>query len=203
MRTLVIICVVLASVYIYSEACSCLGIPHPQVQFCNADFVIEARILRRVETGTSPFQDVYYTVRIHQSYRREPRTGPVTQYASPFMRIYTASSSASCGVPFQIGRDFIIAGHIRNGRWSAHFCGWNLPASALTQFQRNALRYGYYRNNCGCGIRDCTRNNHSGCQVSRQRMCSITINSQCFRKESACISVGGRCRWRSSVCVVL
>lgn len=42
--------------------------------------------------------------------KREPRTGPVTQYASPFMRIYTASSSASCGVPFQIGRDFIIAG---------------------------------------------------------------------------------------------
>lgn len=45
-----------------------------------------------------------------------------------------------------------LSGHIRNGRWSAHFCGWNLPASALTQFQRNALRYGYYRNNCGCGV---------------------------------------------------
>lgn len=38
MKTLVIFCVVLASVYIYSEACSCLRIPHPQVQFCNADF---------------------------------------------------------------------------------------------------------------------------------------------------------------------
>lgn len=34
-----------------------------------AILVIEARVLRRVETGTSPFQDVYYTVSIHRNYR--------------------------------------------------------------------------------------------------------------------------------------
>lgn len=37
MKTLVIFCAVLASVYTYSEACSCFP-QHPQVQFCNADF---------------------------------------------------------------------------------------------------------------------------------------------------------------------
>nr|XP_034305589.1 metalloproteinase inhibitor 3-like [Crassostrea gigas] len=207
MKKLVIICVVLASVFIYSEACSCLRIPHPQVQFCNADFVIEARVLRRVETGTSPFQEVYYTVSIHRNYRRETRRRPATRYPtryrSPFERIYTAHGSASCGVPFQIGRDYIIAGQIRNDRMNAHFCGWNLPTSALTQFQRNALRNGYYRNNCGCSIRDCTRNNRSECRVSRQRECKITTNSPCYRTRSACVSVRGRCRWTSSPCVVL
>lgn len=34
-----------------------------------AILVIEARVLRRVETGTSPFQEVYYTVSIHRNYR--------------------------------------------------------------------------------------------------------------------------------------
>lgn len=45
-----------------------------------------------------------------------------------------------------------FSGQIRNDRMNAHFCGWNLPTSALTQFQRNALRNGYYRNNCGCSV---------------------------------------------------
>lgn len=36
MKTLAIICV-LAFVYVYSEACSCV-FQHPQVHFCNADF---------------------------------------------------------------------------------------------------------------------------------------------------------------------
>lgn len=192
MKTLAIICV-LAFVYVYSEACSCV-FQHPQVHFCNADFVVSARIWRRVETGTSPFDDVYYAVTINRHYKGGTRIGGISQ------RIYTARHGASCGVSFQIGRQYIIAGDIRNNRWRANLCSWNPQISSLTQVQRNALRYGYYRDNCYCNVRDCTIINHPQCSVSRRNECLITTNSDCFRRHNFCSFNGRSCSWRYPYC---
>uniref|UniRef100_A0A8W8LN70 NTR domain-containing protein n=1 Tax=Magallana gigas TaxID=29159 RepID=A0A8W8LN70_MAGGI len=106
MKRLAIICVVLVCVFTYNEACSCIP-THPQEQFCNSDFVVRARILSRTVTGsTDLFENVFYTVLISQNYKGGTRIGSISQ------RIYTAPHSASCGVSFQIGRQYIIAGYI-------------------------------------------------------------------------------------------
>lgn len=48
--------------------------------------------------------------------------------------------------------NFYILGSIQNNKWRASLCRWNPRTSSLTQFQRNALRYGYYRDNCRCEV---------------------------------------------------
>lgn len=45
-----------------------------------------------------------------------------------------------------------FSGDIQNNRWRANLCSWNPQISSLTQVQRNALRYGYYRDNCYCNV---------------------------------------------------
>lgn len=45
-----------------------------------------------------------------------------------------------------------FSGFIQNNRWMAQLCSWNVETSSLTPFQRNALRYGVYRNNCSCNV---------------------------------------------------
>ncbi|XP_034316987.1 metalloproteinase inhibitor 3-like [Magallana gigas] len=196
MKTLVIICL-MVSVFTFSEACSCIG-GHPQRQFCDADFVIRARILGRTLTGGPTLQGVYYTVMIRQYYKREPRTGRRIQ------RIYTALHGTSCGVSFRIGREYIIAGFIQNNRrWSAQLCSWNVETTSLTPFQRKALRNGFYRNNCFCEIFDCTWLTDLDtfrCPSSTRNRCVVRRNSHCFRKNNACINNGRGCRWQTSSC---
>lgn len=46
-----------------------------------------------------------------------------------------------------------FSGFIQNNRrWSAQLCSWNVETTSLTPFQRNALRNGFYRNNCFCEV---------------------------------------------------
>lgn len=44
----------------------------------------------------------------------------------------------------------LYKGSIQSQKWMTHMCMWNRQTSSLTQFQRNALNFGYYRNNCSC-----------------------------------------------------
>ncbi|XP_052680258.1 metalloproteinase inhibitor 3-like [Crassostrea angulata] len=196
MKRLVFICVVLTFIFTNSEACSCAS-RHPQTQFCNSDFVITARILRRTATGSSRFDEVFYTVLILQNYKR--RQHPLRH---PVLRIYTASSGASCGAFFRIGREYIISGSIRSQKWKTHMCRWNRQLSSLTQFQRNALNFGYYRNNCSCIVSHCGFMDdyyyYSACTVPKKNECLIMNNKTCFYQNDSCIQYGRRCRWLSN-----
>ncbi|XP_052679999.1 metalloproteinase inhibitor 3-like [Crassostrea angulata] len=194
MKRLAIICVVLVCVFTYNEACTCAR-THPQEQFCNSDFVVRARILRRTVTDSTEFENVFYTVLIRQNYKR--RQYPIRP---PVQSIYTASQSASCGASFVIGREYIISGSIQNNRWRTSLCSFNRETSSLNQFQRNALNFGYYRNNCSCNIRYCGFTDDPTCTVPGRNECLIINNENCFYQNDACIQYGRRCRWLSNQC---
>lgn len=80
-------------------------------------------------------------------------------YTSPFkysqVWIYTTTSSAACGVQLDIGKTYVITGPKRDTKLTANTCSWNVEVSALTSFQRNALRKDYYRKNCECKVCNC------------------------------------------------
>lgn len=193
MRTLVIFCAVLASVYTYSEACSCFP-QHPQVQFCNADFVIKAKVLKRRETGPSQSDDVIYTVKIIQNYKRDRyyRGRRVQQ-------IFTASNSALCGSFFETGREYIITGSIRENRWRTNLCSWNLPTTSLTQYQKNALNSGVYKNSCSCNVEVCFGGQ---CPEPSRDKCVVNQGADlsCFFRENSCERNRKSCAWRSPAC---
>lgn len=51
--------------------------------------------------------------------------------------------------------NFALSGSKRDTKLTANTCSWNVEVSALTSFQRNALRKGYYRKNCECKVCNC------------------------------------------------
>ncbi|XP_022296385.2 metalloproteinase inhibitor 3-like [Crassostrea virginica] len=194
MKAVLFLFVVLASVYTYTEACTCLP-QHPQQQFCNADFVIKAKILKRKQTNADIFSNVIYTVKILQDYKNHKG-----QYKQRTQNIYTASNSAACGSFFEIGKEYIITGSIRDGRWSTNLCRWNPQVSLLSSYQKDALRFGFYKKNCKCEIKECFGNT---CPPADRNSCVIKKGAdiRCFYSNNSCSRQGYGCGWRTSACI--
>lgn len=45
-----------------------------------------------------------------------------------------------------------FAGSISNGKWRTNLCSWNVQFPSLTPYQRDALKFGYYKKNCRCEV---------------------------------------------------
>lgn len=45
-----------------------------------------------------------------------------------------------------------FSGSIQNNKWRTNLCSWNLQTSSLTQYQRDALKLGFYKNSCSCNV---------------------------------------------------
>ncbi|XP_022302578.2 metalloproteinase inhibitor 3-like [Crassostrea virginica] len=196
MRGVLVLFVVLACVYRYTEACSCLP-QHPQVQFCGSDFVIKARILKRTRTGPTQRDEVIYTVKILKDYKNHRRLslyGPNTQ------EISTAANSALCGSFFEIDKEYLISGSISNGKWRTNLCSWNVQFPSLTPYQRDALKFGYYKKNCRCEIQQCFGNS---CPPAAPNTCVIKkgANFTCFYQQNSCSRQSYGCGWRTKACL--
>ncbi|XP_052679661.1 metalloproteinase inhibitor 3-like [Crassostrea angulata] len=190
MKSAVLIVCVLIYVSIISEACKCF-VRHPQNDFCQADYVIKAEVLG--EENVTSFEK-RYKVKVLENYK--------SGYTSPFkysqVWIYTTTSSAACGVQLDIGKTYVITGPKRGTKLTANTCSWNVEVSALTSFQRNALRKGYYRKNCECKIRECP---HNRCEQGDGCLAPYD-NSFCFHQNAACkqSAYPTSCEWTPNTC---
>ncbi|WKY10915.1 hypothetical protein Q1695_002903 [Nippostrongylus brasiliensis] len=108
---------VIAVVY----ACKCRKLPSKEA-FCNSDFVSHIKVTAVNKNGAdseTPPQTVYTVT--HVSILKKPNG---TQLPNT---ISTSSSSASCGVTLEIGKEYLIAGSCEDGSLHSGSCGQISP----------------------------------------------------------------------------
>ncbi|XP_026216963.1 metalloproteinase inhibitor 2b [Anabas testudineus] len=136
-----------------AEACSCSP-AHPQQAFCSADIVIRAKVVGRqeIEVGNNiygyPVTQIKYDIKQLKMFK-----GPNQDIDA----IYTASSSAVCGVTLDAsGKEYLITGRLNSdGKMHVTLCHFIEPWTDLTETQEKSLTQ-RYEMGCECKITRCT-----------------------------------------------
>ncbi|KAE8575769.1 hypothetical protein XENTR_v10003936 [Xenopus tropicalis] len=136
-----------------SEACSCSPV-HPQQAFCNADIVIRAKAItgKEVDSGNdvygNPIKRIQYEIKQIKMFK-----GPDKDIEF----IYTAPSSAVCGVTLEIAgkKEYLIAGKADgDGKMHVTLCDFIVPWDSLSPTQKKSLNQ-RYEMGCECKVRIC------------------------------------------------
>ncbi|VFV37510.1 metalloproteinase inhibitor 2 [Lynx pardinus] len=136
-----------------ADACSCSPV-HPQQAFCNADVVIRAKAVsvKEVDSGNdiygNPIKRIQYEIKQIKMFK-----GPDKDIEF----IYTAPSSAVCGVSLDIGgkKEYLIAGKAEgNGKLHITLCDFIVPWDTLSTTQKKSLNH-RYQMGCECKITRC------------------------------------------------
>ncbi|XP_061892578.1 metalloproteinase inhibitor 2-like [Entelurus aequoreus] len=170
-----------------AQACRCLPV-HPQVAFCQSDVVIKAKVVAITTAGE--FDDIKYDIELQKILR-----GPIKNYDT----IYTAASSAACGVTLTIGVEYFITGPLMaNGAPYVSSCYYVVPWKS----SHNIL-VERYRMGCDCKINRCFA---LPCEISGPNECLWTdwLTGNSFddvkNKQCACIKRSdGSCAWYKEV----
>lgn len=125
------------------EACSC-QYSHPQTQFCRAEFVVLARVMKHIP-GDS--YESAYRVKIHKKFKLSHNA----EHALKDGLLYTASSDGMCGVNLQRGSTYVVSGVVIEGKPRINLCGLATLWSQVTPRQRKGFRM-LYHHNCVCNI---------------------------------------------------
>ncbi|XP_067855214.1 metalloproteinase inhibitor 4.3 [Heptranchias perlo] len=132
------------------DGCTC-SLDHPQTIFCNSDVALRVLVTskRLVSSGNMPPGTVEYTVKQDKTYKEFEKNEKV-EY------IYTASSSAACGVELEINNWYLITGRIGNqGKIHIGLCNWIARWDDLTSSQQQYLHWNKYEMGCSCQIVSC------------------------------------------------
>uniref|UniRef100_A0A3B4UDH8 Metalloproteinase inhibitor 2 n=1 Tax=Seriola dumerili TaxID=41447 RepID=A0A3B4UDH8_SERDU len=150
-----------------AEACSCSP-AHPQQAFCSADVVIRAKVVgqEEVDVGNNiygnPIKQIKYDIKQIKMFK-----GPSQNIDA----IYTASSSAVCGVTLETnGKEYLITGKIADGKMHVTLCQLIEPWDTLTDTQKKSLVQ-RYEMGCDCKITHCTS---IPCMISSPAECLWT-----------------------------
>uniref|UniRef100_A0A2K6KSR5 Metalloproteinase inhibitor 2 n=1 Tax=Rhinopithecus bieti TaxID=61621 RepID=A0A2K6KSR5_RHIBE len=136
-----------------ADACSCSPV-HPQQAFCNADVVIRAKAVseKEVDSGNdiygNPIKRIQYEIKQIKMFK-----GPEKDIEF----IYTAPSSAVCGVSLDVGgkKEYLIAGKAEgDGKMHITLCDFIVPWDTLSTTQKKSLNH-RYQMGCECKITRC------------------------------------------------
>lgn len=136
-----------------ADACSCSPV-HPQQAFCNADVVIRAKVVSEKEVGSgddvygNPIKRIQYEIKQIKMFKGPDRD---------IEFIYTAPSSAICGVSLDVGgkKEYLIAGKADgNGKMHITLCDFIVPWDTLSPTQKKSLNH-RYQMGCECKITRC------------------------------------------------
>ncbi|CAH1155916.1 unnamed protein product [Phaedon cochleariae] len=175
--TLVFLC----GLFVYADGCSCMP-QHPQVQFCNADFVILARVKREKVLSDSKV----YKVRVKKEYKVSEKG----LLALKSGRLISAADESMCGVKLQLGKLYVLSGRIHSLKAHINLCGMITEWESLTRRQRKGLKL-LYRHGCSCDIKRCPL----GRRCYRQRD-SCNWRNDCEIKEGVCLRQSNKsCMW--------
>ncbi|EDV93097.1 tissue inhibitor of metalloproteinase [Drosophila grimshawi] len=173
------------------DACMCMP-SHPQTHYCNADYVVQLRVLRKSNT-IEPGKTIY-KVHIKRTYKATPEARKMLRDG----RLATPSTDSMCGIQLDIGKVYIIAGRMPQ----LNLCGYYKEYTKMTISERHGFS-GAYGLACNCTIKPCF-----GMQCLKQREyadgCKWSPYGKCERDFSACVPHNirtrngdiQRCRWR-------
>ncbi|KAM6913765.1 metalloproteinase inhibitor 2-like [Lycodopsis pacificus] len=136
-----------------AEACSCAP-AHPQQAFCNSDVVIRAKVVGREEVDVgndiygNPIKRIKYDIKQIKMFK-----GPTEDIDA----IYTASSSAVCGVSLENNdKEYLITGKLEaDETMHITLCDFLEPWEDLSATQKKSLTQ-RYEMGCDCKITRCT-----------------------------------------------
>uniref|UniRef100_A0A3Q4B8L5 Metalloproteinase inhibitor 2 n=1 Tax=Mola mola TaxID=94237 RepID=A0A3Q4B8L5_MOLML len=135
-----------------AEACSCSP-AHPQQAFCNSDVVIRAKLVgeHEVDVGNdiygNPIKHIKYDIKQIKMFK-----GPNQDIDA----IYTAPSSAVCGVSLETSKEYLITGTLENdGTVHVTLCDFIEPWESTSATQKKSLAERYAMG-CDCKITRCT-----------------------------------------------
>ncbi|XP_077591146.1 metalloproteinase inhibitor 2-like [Stigmatopora nigra] len=166
-----------------TQACTCLP-SHPQEIFCHSDVVFSA-LIRGVQHGGAYNQPIQYDVQLTR-YFKGPR--------KLFFSIYTASSSAACGVVLEKDTEYLIMAKVHpDGKVHFSSCDFYHPWKTLSSAQQENLWR--FPRGCHCKIKNCYS---SRCPPSGRKECQWTdflgqSHDACLKKR------GGFCKWHREV----
>lgn len=149
-----------------AEACSCAPI-HPQQAVCNANVVIRAKVVAHTEVSTgadtygNPIQKIQYEIKQIKMFK-----GPDTTIEN----IFTAPSSAICGVTLE-KKEYLITGKLdEEGKMLVTLCDFISPWDQLTPMQKKSLNQ-RYQTECDCKIVRCAS---APCYINSRSECLWT-----------------------------
>lgn len=171
------------------ESCMCYP-AHPQTQYCNSDFVIIARILRKSTRRTRENKDIY-KIEIKKAYKLSEKAEAELKHG----RLLTPHFDSLCGVDLNVGKLYVIAG--RN--LEINLCNYVKEYSSMTLVERRGFA-GAYKKGCSCRVDACFRGN---CPLSIGA-CNWVPFAKCETNYSACVPARGytsvgkvsKCHWR-------
>ncbi|KAG5672642.1 hypothetical protein PVAND_002755 [Polypedilum vanderplanki] len=169
-------------------ACSCLP-SHPQSSYCNAEYVIVARILRKSNRKINNHH--IYKIDIVKTYKASEKAHQYLKQS----RLITAPSDGLCGINFKIGQLYAIAGNSQK----VGLCQYIKEYSKMTQVEKRGIA-GAYKKGCGCEINLCM--NNRGCEAAPSS-CEWSLFNECETDFGICVPVRTKmsqqkCQWRRS-----
>ncbi|XP_019731429.1 metalloproteinase inhibitor 2-like [Hippocampus comes] len=127
-----------------AQACSCLPM-HPQQVFCQKDVVVIRAKVVGVTHATPVKRLTKYDIEQTKYFKGSKKR---------FRDVYTAPSSAACGVTLTNGVEYLLMGRLEPDRTLRMvLCDFYKPWSALSSVQR-VLLYRYDQG-CHCTIKSC------------------------------------------------
>ncbi|XP_038668596.1 metalloproteinase inhibitor 3-like [Scyliorhinus canicula] len=145
------------------NGCTCLPV-HPQIAFCNSDIVIRVLVTSKtlVSSNDMEHDTVQYAVTQEKMYKGFEKKKMV-EY------VYTASSSAACGVELETNVQYLITGQLGiQGKVHIGLCNWIVPWDDLTSMQKRNVKWNKYETGCSCQVVTCL-----------SLPCSLPEKSQC------------------------
>ncbi|XP_061604328.1 metalloproteinase inhibitor 2-like [Phyllopteryx taeniolatus] len=141
-----------------AQACTC-GPRHPQEVFCQSDVVITAKVVGAKADGS--LNPIKYDIQ------------PIKIFKGPqrlFAVIYTASSSAACGITLTNGAEYLLMARLQSdGSLYITSCDFYQPWYDLSAMQKRLLQL--YGMGCDCKITLCAS---LPCGISSRTECLWT-----------------------------
>ncbi|XP_061892342.1 metalloproteinase inhibitor 2-like [Entelurus aequoreus] len=168
-----------------AHACTCIY-DHPQMQFCQSDVAIKAKVVAKKAVGGKFDNEIQYDIKLIKILKGPNR---------PFDTICTASSSAACGVTLNKGVEYFITGKLKpDGSLYVSSCNYPLPWKSS-----HKILVERYRMGCDCKINRCTA---VLCDITGPTECLWTdwltgnwVNNE-HDKQCACVKRrDGSCSW--------
>lgn len=174
-----------------ADACTCYP-SHPQTSYCNSEFVIVARILRKSNRRINNHH--IYKIDIVKTYKTSEKA---QQYLKQ-SRLITAPNDGLCGISFKIGQLYAIAGNSQK----VGLCQYIKEYSNMSQVEKRGIA-GAYKKGCGCEISLCL--NNRGCDPSPS-VCEWSYYNNCESDFGICVPFRSsknstkqpKCQWRRS-----
>ncbi|KAL3842609.1 hypothetical protein ACJMK2_020602 [Sinanodonta woodiana] len=122
-------------------ACTCIR-SNNNAKYCQAEFGLKAQVVRETSPSSNGNRVYMITTGVRQFRTLKGNFANVD-----LKRVYTASSSAACGVTLKPGKVYLLSGSInklKSGhRLEIHLCGWIQEWNTLSQDDKNFVRNGY------------------------------------------------------------